>query len=206
MYIKENAENFSEFTEMARELPKEAVLIFFVPGTASLALPSRPAGPGKRIKRRMKKLLPTGALSGKFLLEDYVNDVLAAVQFDSPLALSKAMAVGLFRMLLQSGIPLGRCHIPECSRYFLNLSGVSKFCSRKHAQAAVNRRRSQSRESAIPKVIEAIKEFERIGAPGADWKGFVAKRAGVKRYWVTRLINKKIISSPQAAVRLIASS
>lgn len=197
LYIEENAEIFREFREMAGELPKEAVLTLFVPGQATQALPPRPSGPGKWIKRRVKKLLPTGALSGKFYLEDYVNDVLAAVQFDSPLALSKAMAVGLFRTLLQSGIRLGRCHIPECNRYFLDLSGVSKFCSRRHAQAAVNRKRRQTRESAIPKIIEAIKEFERLGAPGVDWKSFVAKRARVKRYWVTRLINNKIISGPQ---------
>ena len=145
VYLEENAKDLREFKKMVSELPKETVLTLFVPGFSQVSTIAPPP-PGRSVRRRIKNLLPGGQRAAQFvILEDYVGDVLAAMQFDDPVGMCKAIAVGLFRTLLNSGIPLARCRRPECNRYFLDLSGVSKFCSRKHAQAAVNQRRKEKR-------------------------------------------------------------
>ena len=201
VYAEQNAESLRNFHDMVRELPKEAVLGLFVPGQSSQTSSSEPAGPGRRIQRVTKNLLPSGALSGKFWsLEDYVNEILASLRFDDPHSMSKAIAVGLFRTLLQSGIRVGRCQILECNRYFLDLSGVTKFCSRKHAQAAVNHRRKQKRDAVISKILLAIKEYEERGSREEDWRTFVAKRARVTQYLLTLLANEKVIAGPSHMV------
>jgi hypothetical protein len=193
-----NAKVRKEFTKLLAELPKETVLALFVPGQPSQTSSSEPAKAGRWIRRRIKHaILPAGVHSGKFAtLDSYVNDVLASGQFEDPALMAKAIAVELFRALLRSGIRLGQCRLPSCNRYFMDLAGVTEFCSCQHAQAAVNQRRKQKREARVLKVIEAIKEFERMNPSGKNWKNFVARRAHVTPYWLTLLVNKKIIIAP----------
>lgn len=196
-YMEKNSALLRTFLKMAAELPAEKVLTLFLPAEPSQSSASEPVAPSKRIQRRIKNRLPMGATSGRFVSrEEYGNDVLAAMQFDHPVQMSKGIAVQMVRVLVRSGIRLGRCQLAECNRYFLDLSGVKKFCSRKHAQAEVNQRRKQKREAAIPKIIAAIAEYERRASRGGNWKAFVARHAHVTQHRVTLLVNKKVIAPP----------
>lgn len=128
--------------------------------------------------------------------------LLMALPLDSPLERRKARKAGGNRQLFCDFLfSSGRRRIRLCARfgcqkYFLSNHARKIYCCRrcaKHVSASVSVRKSRATELRIKieKAQAAMGEFEELNVQPRDWKGWVARRAGVgiTPRWITRHVN-----------------
>jgi hypothetical protein len=115
---------------------------------------------------------------------------------------ARTVAAVQFALLITSpeGLLLGRCK--RCQRYFLNTSGhrdkvfCKPACARDlAARRATQRARTAAHAAKCARVRRALAEL-RQKPSGKYVKDWLAKRAKVTRWWITRAVKRGEISLP----------
>ena len=118
---------------------------------------------------------------------------------NDPVLTAKAEALRLFITLLRSNIPVGRCTLPRCQRYYLNVSNQRKkhCCSNAHSAALIlEARRAKERTEKIRRTAAAIDKWPKTRT-SKDWKQWVARHARVTLNFITSALNKGEVKPPQ---------
>lgn len=183
-----------------------------------------------QLTRIVERLAPSGA-TGLFLgheddpnfgatfrfswggFVDYVvvRDPLAFRGQPSLKLMAESEVYRLFRLLLESPLydRLARCALRGCQQpWFLNLTGRQTYCSRKHAQAAVNTAhlddakkamgalRRERRRAALARARKACKEHKRLRLH-EDLKAYVSRRTGLSKNFITRCLKRRQLAPPR---------
>jgi hypothetical protein len=124
-------------------------------------------------------------------------------EFEDPVLQARSEAVQLFINLTRSRIAVGKCALPRCGRYFLNIGGQRRkeCCKRQHTGAwIVERRRQKTYEDALARATRSIKQWQRARR-SRDWKSWVAKKAKVTKNFLTARVSKGDLKPPKGEAR-----
>src|ERR1700677_3142031 len=116
-------------------------------------------------------------------------------------------AMRLFVLLLQSKIPIGKCSLDGCRRYFLNIGGCRRFCCKGHTQSFVNQKvlrqlkieRDLQKNRKLDRARRAIREYE-LADPNQDWKAWVGRRAKVSKNFLTLHVRQGGLPVPKPRI------
>jgi len=169
---------------------------------------------GEKMLGRIKLFL--GILQGSDLeKEDAVPfdggfEITAQLGFpgDSQNVAAEGEAMRLFLLLLQSKIPIGKCSLDDCGRYFLNIGGCRQFCCKGHTQSLVNQKvlhrlkieRDLNKNRKLDRARRAIREYE-LAVPNQDWKVWVTRKAKVSKNFLTLHVRQGGLEEPKPRTR-----